>query len=398
MKMLCIVFCTALVFVFLNIKVRADEIRQRIEEEEKAVEEANSEKEKMKQSVDAAKSLVGSLKSGKESVEEYIEELDGAISRLQGSIESINEEISANEIEKEKTEKELDIARAVCDKQYEDMKKQLRFIYRNRAGSSMAGILFSASGIGDLLNKATYIEALSEYDKKKLEEYKNSVEAVRKKQDELDGIQKELEAAKEEKLSESEEMEGLIEDKQSEIAAYDAEIGTRQEQIDAYEKMIAEQDAQIKALEAALANSRKALEEAERPKYDGGMFTFPCPGYTRISDDYGMRIHPTLGIEKMHNGVDFAAPAGTPILAAYNGVVIGAGYSSSMGNYVMIDHGDDLISIYMHASSLLVSSGQQVSAGEKIALVGSTGRSTGPHLHFGVRKDGQYVSPWNYLK
>ena len=100
----------------------------------------------------------------------------------------------------------------------------------------------------------------------------------------------------------------------------------------------------------------------------------------------------------MHNGVDFAAPAGSAILAAYNGTVVAADYNGTMGNYVMINHGAGLYTIYMHCSALYVSKGQDVTAGTKIAAVGSTGRSTGNHLHFGVRLNGAYVSPWNYLK
>ena len=105
------------------------------------------------------------------------------------------------------------------------------------------------------------------------------------------------------------------------------------------------------------------LEEEYKVKYDGGMFQMPCPGYTRISDDYGSRMHPILNVEKFHNGVDFAAPSGSPILAAYDGRVVAATYNSSMGNYVMIDHGDGLYTIYMHASKLYVSSGQTVTKG-----------------------------------
>ena len=108
-------------------------------------------------------------------------------------------------------------------------------------------------------------------------------------------------------------------------------------------------------------------------------------------------MHPTLKVEKFHNGLDMAAPGGSPILAAYNGKVVAADYSSSMGNYIMIDHGGGLYTIYMHASALYVSKGKEVSKGEKIAAVGSTGRSTGNHLHFGVRLNGQYVNPRNYL-
>ena len=93
-----------------------------------------------------------------------------------------------------------------------------------------------------------------------------------------------------------------------------------------------------------------------------------------------------------------AAPGGSPILAAYDGDVVGAGYSPTMGNYIMIDHGSGLYTIYMHASALYVSTGQSVTKGQKIAAVGSTGRSTGCHLHFSVRLNGSYTSPWNYLK
>ena len=131
--------------------------------------------------------------------------------------------------------------------------------------------------------------------------------------------------------------------------------------------------------------------------YDGGVFAFPLESYTRVSSDYGYRIHPILNVQQFHNGVDFAAPKGTKIYAAYDGEVVAATYSSTMGNYVMIDHGSGLFTIYMHASKLYVSKGDIVIKGDHIAAVGTTGRSTGNHLHFTVRKNGAYESPWNYL-
>ena len=146
-----------------------------------------------------------------------------------------------------------------------------------------------------------------------------------------------------------------------------------------------------------MAEEKAKLAAEQGRRYDGGIFTWPAPSYTRISDDYGTRIHPILGVQQFHNGIDMAAPGGSPILAAYDGTVVAAAYSNSMGNYIMIDHGDSLYTIYMHASALYVSKGQEVSKGQKIAAVGSTGRSTGNHLHFSVRKNGSYVSPWSYL-
>ncbi|MBP3205286.1 MAG: peptidoglycan DD-metalloendopeptidase family protein [Lachnospiraceae bacterium] len=195
-------------------------------------------------------------------------------------------------------------------------------------------------------------------------------------------------------------MEALIAQKNNDIKSYEQDISTQEHAIKEYEQMIKEQDGEIAALEAAISAERKAILASSGTvlTYDGGQFKFPLASYTRVSDDYGMRIHPTLKVEQFHNGVDFAAPKGTAIYAAYDGKVIAATYSSTMGNYVMIDHGDELYTIYMHASALYVKSGDVVSRGETIAAVGSTGRSTGNHLHFSVRKNGSYVSPWNYLK
>ena len=207
-----------------------------------------------------------------------------------------------------------------------------------------------------------------------------------------------LHQAEESLQKEQQSVNTLISEKEKQIVAYEGDISNQEAAIAEYEAQIAAEDAEIAALEKAVEADKAKLEEENKVKYDGGMFQMPCPSYTRISDDYGSRMHPILKVEKFHNGVDFAAPSGSPILAAYDGRVVAATYNSSMGNYVMIDHGDGLYTIYMHASKLYVSSGQTVTKGEQIAAVGSTGRSTGPHLHFSVRLNGSYVSPWNYLQ
>ena len=199
---------------------------------------------------------------------------------------------------------------------------------------------------------------------------------------------------------EKEAVEELIGEKEQQINSYAYDISNKEQAIKEYEADIAEQNQIIKDLEAAVAAERQAIYDAEHPKitYDGGVFAWPAPSYKRISDDYGNRIHPILGTQQFHNGVDMAAPGGSPILAAYDGEVVAASYSSSMGNYIMIDHGNTLYTIYMHASALYVKKGDVVARGQQIAAVGSTGRSTGNHLHFSVRLNGSYANPWNYLK
>ena len=127
-------------------------------------------------------------------------------------------------------------------------------------------------------------------------------------------------------------------------------------------------------------------------------FAFPLTiGTYRISSEFGMRLHPTLGTQKMHNGIDFAAPTGTPVYSVGPGQVTIASYSDVNGNWVKVDHGNGWASAYLHLSSTDVSPGQSVKAGTRLGAVGTTGRSTGPHLHFILYKNGVEVDPLEYL-
>ena len=187
--------------------------------------------------------------------------------------------------------------------------------------------------------------------------------------------------------------------KKTEIEKYQSNIATQQAAIEEYEEDLRFQNELISQLEAEVLAAKKEilLENGISVSYSGEKMTWPCPAYTRISSEYGWRIHPTLGVNKYHNGVDMAAPTGSDILAAFSGEVVAATYNSTMGNYVLMNHGNGYYTIYMHASKLCVTPGEVIVEGEKIAEVGSTGRSTGPHLHFGVRKNGEYVNPMSYL-
>ena len=278
------------------------------------------------------------------------------------------------------------------------MKKRIKFVYE-RGTTSTAEMLLSSKSFVDFLNKAEFITRMSAYDKRMLDSYIEAKNLVAAKEQELIEQKNGLEDAKAAVQNEQDALETLMEDKEKEITVYEGDISNKEAAIAEYEAMIAEQDQIIKDLEAAILEEKKRLlaENKKAIVYDGGQFKWPAPSYTRISDEYGYRIHPILGTEQFHNGVDMAAPSGSPILAAYDGEVIAASYSPTMGNYIMIDHGDGLITIYMHASSVSVSDGTMVARGEQIGCVGSTGRSTGPHLHFSVRLNGSYVSPWNYL-
>lgn len=160
-------------------------------------------------------------------------------------------------------------------------------------------------------------------------------------------------------------------------------------QLDEIQARLAQQSDNLKLLDAAL--TKRSADQARMPT------AMPITDYPYLSSSYGWRRNPVTGRTAMHEGLDFAAPSGTPILAASGGVVLEAKFQPGFGNMVEIDHGDGLITRYAHASSLMVKQGQLVDRGQQVARVGSSGRSTGPHLHFEVRLAGQPLDPRLFL-
>ena len=379
------------------IRVRAELTNDSIKQKESAIEDAKGQVKSLQSGLTDVTALKKQLEASRDDLNAYITKLDSGLEAMQAKIDKYNDLISEKEKQITKNEKELEKAEEVQKKQYNDMKKRIRFMYE-RGDSTYLDVLASSESFGDILNKADYIEQLSAYDRNKLNEYAEQTKYVEACREELKEEKKVIDEAKKDAETEQAGMNDLLDEKQAQVGGVNADITNKEAAIKEYENAIASENSEIKAMEKAVADEKAKLAQADARQYNGGMFTWPCPSYTRISDDYGERIHPILGIKQFHNGVDMAAPSGSPILAAYDGDVVGAGYSPTMGNYVMIDHGSGLYTIYMHASALYVSVGQSVTKGQKIAAVGSTGRSTGSHLHFSVRLNGAYTSPWNYLK
>lgn len=369
-----------------------------IKQSEESKKQAEQEKATLKSGLTDVKGLLKSLESAKGDLEEYIEELDADLTDINAKIEDLKKQIADKEIAVAGATAALEDAQAQEEAQYQAMKLRVKFMYE-KGNSSYISMLLSSDTFVDFLNKAEFINQISAYDKRMLDEYISTKNQVAQIKADLEEEERQLNEAKAGLDNEQAAMEMLIASKEEEIDGYENDIENKEAAIAEYEAMIAEQNQIIKDLEAAILAEKKRLIEQNRKAivYDGGQFKWPAPSYTRISDEYGERIHPILGVKQFHNGLDMAAPSGSPILAAYDGEVVAASYSATMGNYIMIDHGDGLITIYMHASAILVSQGQTVAKGEQIGKVGSTGRSTGSHLHFSVRKDGSYVSPWNYL-
>lgn len=368
-----------------------------IREKEREIEKAKEQVSGLKSNLTDVEKLKKELEQSKSDLTAFVKQLDGQLADIQEKIEKYNTMITEKEEQIEETTRELEAAIVQQEEQYAAMKKRIQFMYE-RSDSFYMETLFGSDSISGIVNRADYIEALSRYDREKLDEYVETRKYVEVCKEELEAEKQVLDEAKEAVKQEEANVSSLIGEKEAQIVSVSGDIANKEAAIKEYEEMIAQENAEIAALEKAVAEERARLEAENARIYNGGMFAWPCPGYKRISDEYGNRMHPILGVEKFHNGLDLAASSGTSILAAYDGDVVAADYSGSMGNYIMISHGSGLYTIYMHCSALYVSKGQSVYKGQNIAAVGSTGRSTGPHLHFSVRLNGNYVSPWNYLK
>lgn len=359
-----------------------------------SLKEAEKEKEALEEELEAAKQAVADLKESKGNVEEKLAALNTRlmniserITVLEGQLEEKNRDIS-------ETQEELEEAKRVQAQQYEDMKLRIQFMYEN-SQTTYLQLLLEAKDITSLLNSVEYISEIQRYDRRKLEEYTEMVEYIAGVEAQLEQDYEELQEMKASVEEEKASVAALMKQKETELANIASNIMDAQSEADYYAAEIQAQEeliAEIKRIEA----EKEAAGKQNHP-YTGGVFTWPCPSSTRITSDYGVRTSPTSGASTNHKGIDIGADGGADIVAAAAGMVTSAAYSSAAGNYVMIDHGGGLYTVYMHASALLVSPGQEVSAGQVIAKVGSTGISTGNHLHFGVSLNGSYVSPWSYL-
>ena len=369
-------------------------ILQSIKEKQAQVTKAEKEKNSLKQNLSDVQKIKKNLEAKKKDLNNYIAELDEQIAQIEAKVDDLKSQITVKEDEIAQTQAQVEDAIIRENDQMENMVIRARQMYENN-GSLVTELIANADGLGDLLNRAEFMEKLVTYDKQQWNSYQDYRKYVQLCERQLELENEILNQTRENVELEQNTLELFLEQKRQDIEAYETDINNKEKAIAEYEAMIKQQDEEIKSLEALIAAERKKL--SIQRTYDGGTFAFPLASYTRVSDDYGWRIHPTLKVKQFHNGVDLASPKGTKIYAAYDGVVVAAAYSSTMGNYVMIDHGDNLYTIYMHASTLKVSTDTVVKKGDTIALVGSTGRSTGNHLHFSVRKNGEYVSPWDYI-
>ena len=350
----------------------------------------------LKSDISTVESKIKELKNSKSNLQSYINQLDGQMNTLSSQIKKLEDDIAATEDDIAARTEELEKAEADAQDQYEMMKTRICYLYENGNPSMLAAFL-EADSMADMINRVEYARQVSEYDQRMMQKLSDTMQDIKEQKEALEEEKQEQEDLLSEVQAQKQAGNKAMDAKTAEINSYQEQINSASGEQSEYKKQLNEQEKLLAQVENQIAAA--AADKAAASDGDGGSsgFMWPCPASHRITSTFGNRTAPVAGASTYHKGIDIGASSGSAIVAAASGRVTTSAYSSSAGNYVVISHGNGISTVYMHASARYVSEGDVVSKGQTIAAVGSTGFSTGPHLHFGVIVNGSYVNPLGYV-
>ena len=372
---------------------QTDEERELEQKRQDALQKIDS----IKSDINTVEKKIDELKNARSNLQTYINQLDRQVNSLAAQISDLEDKIEEKQAEIEQKQAELEEAEAESEEQYDLMKKRIQYMYE-QGSQSVLELLLESESVAEMMNRAEYAVQMSAYDRQMMEELREIRETIAEYKALLEEQQKEQERLLSELEDQKKAVNKAIDAKSQEIANYQSQITTASGEQSEYEKQLAEQEKLLDQIEAQIAAA--AAANGADGDGDGGAsgFAWPCPASRRITSYFGPRKAPVKGASTYHKGIDIGALTGTSIIASAGGRVTTSQYSSSAGNYVVISHGNGISTVYMHASALYVSVGDVVAKGQTIAAVGSTGYSSGPHLHFGIIVNGSYVNPLNYVQ
>ncbi|MFD0590691.1 murein hydrolase activator EnvC family protein [Paenibacillus sp. GCM10027627] len=346
----------------------------------------------------AAETKKTDLSNKKEDLEKEITSLIKEIETVTAQKNKKQEEMEKKQAELIKTGKELEKAEKRVIERTELLENRMRTMYTNGFVSYM-DVLLSATSFTDFLDRFDALQTILSSDRDILETHKKDKELVEQKKADVELQYAGLETIYQELELQQADLRKKESDKEVLIASYNENIGELNETLE-YLGYVSEEQQQLVVQLAAKISKLQAEKNRIKNPYSGGKLGMPIKDGYRVSSNFGSRVHPITGKRHTHTGMDFAAPQGTAIYAAEAGVVITSRSTSGYGNCIIIDHGNGLWTLYAHirVGGLLVEEGETVKKGQKIAEVGNTGNSTGPHLHFEVRKNEVPVNPSGYLK
>ena len=361
---------------------------------------AEQKQEKLKKEKKALEKKLDNIQDFTDDVSKYVSTLDMQMTNLLDNIDANKEEIKEIKEEIQSVNEEYNNALSKQQEQYEGMKAHIKYMYENSDNNYLVYLMKSRS-LAEFLSREEYVEKVTNYDKVLLSKYQQVLDEVTLARQKAEEKQREVTATKNSLKYEKDKLEQLSDEKTRQIKVYQGLVADNRQNVASYATQIADQE---KEVEAILQEGRDKISQSEKSgdtvqiMPTNGEYAWPLPVSGRITSTFGYRKAPTAGASSYHKGVDIAVNTGTNVLACKEGKVVTAAYSSSAGNYVAIYHGGGIYSYYMHCSQLKTSVGKRVEKGQVIARSGSTGISTGPHLHFAMYKSGNYVNPMYYVK
>ncbi|KUJ91656.1 MAG: peptidase M23B [Thermoanaerobacter thermocopriae] len=350
------------------------------------LQDAKNKLNQIQKSITETKKKKEEIINQKNDIAAQIADLDKKLNATQQELANAQKQLSDITAKLNKTRKELEAAKQKENTQLQTMKERIRAIYISGEWGYL-DVLLGAQNFGDFITRLDIVKRIVDFDSSLFESYKQQRELIEQKEKELAQMQREAQNYKNQIVSRQREL-------QVAMASREGLMRDLERQQKLYEQQEDELLQQSKQLETVI----QQLQAKSSIKYGGGKLLWPVPSSNVITSPFGMRLHPVLGVYRMHTGIDIAANTGASIVAAADGQVIFSGYYRGYGYTVIIDHGDGISTLYAHNSALLVKEGDTVKRGQVIAKAGSTGLSTGPHLHFEVRKNGVPVNPMDWLK
>ena len=315
--------------------------------------------------------------------------LEQQINATQAEINTIAAQIAKYDELIAQKQEELSQAEAEEQAQYELFCERVRYM-EEQGEVSYWSILFSSKDFADLLDNAMMVEEIMDYDNQVMDQLIALREQIEEDKAELESARQAQQAAKEEQ----EAAQANLKSQEAEVSALIDQLAAQEDQLEAEEAKL---QAAANAADAEIAAAERELAAQINNVVSESGFMWPLPGYYNLSSLFAGRVHPITGKPQHHTGIDIPAPSGTDILAAKSGVVTTSTYNNSYGNYVVVSHSDGTSTLYAHMSRRGVSKGEVVSQGQYIGDVGTTGSSTGNHLHLEVRVNGSRVDPTQYF-
>lgn len=345
-----------------------------------------AQKEQIKNELSGANENLEGLQVELTEALEEVSKVEVQIAEGEAELEETTAKLEELEKEIKQIQEKLNVIETDYEKQKDMFEKRIVALYE-MGETTYLDVLLSSKSITDFISNYYLIGEVAQYDSELLDTIEREKDKIEQIKEQITQKNNDLKLAKtnqEKTLIALENAKTIKNSYVNNLTQEEQEIKTK---IDEYQSQLNSLDSKILILTTG--------EIGE--DYVGGEFLWPAPGYKTITSPFGTRFHPILHVYRTHYGIDIGAPKGAYVVAANSGVVTTASYLSSYGNAVIIDHGGGVSTVYAHGSEILTTVGTKVNKGDIIMKVGSTGLSTGPHLHFGVTVNGKYVNPMPYL-